>query len=78
MPAGDRPKNEPSPLAAGSRRLVLEIKVVYRPRKQVARLFRRIKRLRRIFTRYDRLDVLFRAFVTMALIWVFLNSVNRR
>jgi hypothetical protein len=40
-------------------------------------LFRRIKGFRRVFTRYDKLDVLFRAFVTVALIWLALLSVNR-
>jgi transposase len=45
-------------------------KALYRQRNQVERLFRRLKGFRRIFTRYDKLDVLFRAFVTFALIWL--------
>jgi hypothetical protein len=31
-------------------------------------LFRRIKAYRRVFTRYDKLDVVYAAFVSMALI----------
>ena len=41
---------------------------LYKQRNQVERLFRRIKRFRRIFTRYDKLDVIFLAFVYLALI----------
>lgn len=44
--------------------------VIYRERNHVERLFRRLKGFRRIFTRYDKLDVLFRSFVTFALIWL--------
>ncbi|OAM91714.1 transposase [Termitidicoccus mucosus] len=47
-------------------------KSLYRQRNHVERLFRRLKGFRRIFTRYDRLDVLFRCFVTSALIWLVL------
>ena len=43
-------------------------KQLYKQRNQVERLFRRIKRFRRIFTRYDKLDVVFLAFVYLALI----------
>jgi transposase len=43
---------------------------LYRERNQVERLFRRLKGFRRIFTRYDKLDLLFRAFVSFALIWL--------
>ena len=43
-------------------------KELYKLRKQVERLFRRIKRFRRIFTRYDKLDIIFLAFVYFALI----------
>ena len=43
-------------------------KELYKQRNQVERLFRRIKRFRRIFTRYDKLDVIFLAFVHIALI----------
>ena len=45
-------------------------KAVYRQRNHVERLFRRLKGFRRVFTRYDKLDVLFRSFVTFALIWL--------
>ena len=48
-------------------------KKLYRERNQVERLFRRLKGFRRVFTRYDKLDVLFRAFVTFALIWLALK-----
>jgi transposase len=47
-------------------------KAVYWQRNHVVRLFRRLKGFRRIFTRYDKLDVLFRSFVTFALIWLVL------
>jgi transposase len=47
---------------------------LYRRRNQIERLFRRLKGFRRVFTRYDKLDVLFRAFVLLALSWI---SVNR-
>ena len=43
-------------------------KQLYKQRNQVERLFRRIKRFRRIFTRYDKLDVIFLAFLYLALI----------
>jgi len=45
-------------------------KELYAQRNHVERLFRRLKAFRRIFTRYDKLDVLFRSFVTFALIWL--------
>ena len=45
-------------------------KAAYRQRNQVERLFRRLKGFRRIFTRYDKLDVIFRSFVSFALIWL--------
>ena len=47
---------------------------LYRRRNHIERLFRRLKGFRRVFTRYDKLDVLFRAFVLLALCWI---SVNR-
>jgi transposase len=34
----------------------------------VERLFRRLKAYRRIFVRYDKLDLIFLAFITLALI----------
>ena len=40
----------------------------YRQRNEVERLFRRIKAYRRVFTRYDKLDVMFAAFISVALI----------
>jgi transposase len=40
----------------------------YRRRNEVERLFRRLKAWRRVFTRYDKLDVMFAAFITIALI----------
>lgn len=40
----------------------------YRQRIEVERLFRRIKAYRRVFTRYVKLDVMFAAFVFIALI----------
>lgn len=39
----------------------------YRRRNEVERLFRRLKAWRRVFTRYDKLDVMFAAFITVAL-----------
>ena len=41
---------------------------IYKRRNEVERLFRRLKAYRRIFTRYDKLDVIFLAFITLALI----------
>ena len=43
-------------------------KEIYRRRNEVERLFRRIKHFRRVFTRYEKLDVMFIAFITVALI----------
>ena len=37
-------------------------------RNQIERLFRRIKDWRRVFTRYDKLDMMFAAFIIVALI----------
>ena len=44
-------------------------RVTYRRRNEVERLFRRLKGYRRVCTRYDKLDVLFLAFVHLALIF---------
>ena len=44
-------------------------RVVYRRRNEVERLHRRLKVYRRVFTRYDKLDVMFLAFVHLALIF---------
>ena len=41
---------------------------IYKRRNEIERLFRRLKSYRRIFTRYDKLDVIFLAFITLALI----------
>ena len=41
---------------------------MYRRRNEVERLYRRIKRFRRVFTPYEKLDVMFSAFITVALI----------
>ncbi len=46
----------------------------YRRRNEVERLFRRLKAWRRVFTRYDKLDVMFAAFITVALIAEALRS----
>ena len=43
-------------------------KALYRRRNEVERMFRRLKGWRRVFTRYDKLDVMFAAFITVALI----------
>ena len=42
---------------------------LYKKRNEVERLFRRLKRFRRVFTRYDKLDVMYIAFVMLALIF---------
>ena len=47
-----------------------------RRRNEVERLFRRLKGYRRVFTRYDKLDVMFLAFITLALIHDTLRNVN--
>ena len=41
---------------------------LYRKRNRIERLFRRLKAWRRVFTRYDKLDLMFAAFITVALI----------
>lgn len=52
-------------------------KVLYRRRNEVERLFRRLKGFRRIFCRYEKLDRHYVAFITLALIYELLRSVNR-
>ena len=42
---------------------------LYKRRNEIERFFRRLKRFRRIFTRYDKLDVMFHAFIFLALIY---------
>ena len=49
---------------------------IYKKRNEVERLFRRIKAYRRVYTRYDKLDIMFLAFITLALIHDGLRSVN--
>lgn len=41
---------------------------LYKRRNEIERLFGRIKRFRRVFTRYDKTDLMFAAFITVALI----------
>ncbi len=47
----------------------------YRRRNLVERFFRRLKRFRRIATRYDKLDVVFLAFINLAVIYDMLPSM---
>ena len=49
---------------------------IYKRRNEVERLFRRLKGYRRVFTRYDKLDMMFLAFITLALIHDTLRNVN--
>ena len=51
-------------------------RAMYRRRNEVERLFRRLKGFRRIFSRFDKLDVMFTAFIHIALIVDALISVN--
>ena len=48
-------------------------KELYKRRNEVERLFRRIKGFRRVFTRYEKLDVMYLAFLTLALIYIAIN-----
>ena len=48
---------------------------LYRRRNLVERFFRRLKRFRRIATRYDKLDVIFLAFIHLAVIYDLLPSM---
>lgn len=41
---------------------------LYKKRHEVERLFRRLKAFRRIFSRFEKLDVMFTAFIHVALI----------
>ena len=43
-------------------------RVLYRRRNEIERLFRRLKGYRRVFSRFDKLDVMFAAFILIALI----------
>ena len=51
-------------------------KALYRKCNEIERLFRRLKGFRRIFSRFDKLDVVFFAFLNLALIVEAYNSVN--
>jgi len=48
-------------------------KNLYKRRSEIERLFRRIKGFRRIFTRFEKLDIMFSAFIHIALIMNMLN-----
>lgn len=43
-------------------------KELYKRRNEVERVFRRLKGFRRVFTRFDKLDLMFAAFLLVALI----------
>jgi transposase len=43
-------------------------KALYRKRNEIGRLFRRLKGFRRIFSRFDKLDLVFIAFIYLALV----------
>lgn len=43
-------------------------KSTYKRRNEIERLFRRLKAFRRVFSRFEKLDVMFAAFVHIALI----------
>jgi transposase len=45
---------------------------LYKRRNEVERLFRKLKGFRRIFTRFEKLDVMFRAFLHLALAYLIL------
>jgi transposase len=50
---------------------------LYKKRNEVERLFRRLKAFRRIFSRFEKLDVMFIAFIHVALICdalIYLNT----
>jgi transposase len=49
---------------------------LYKRRNEVERFFRRIKGFRRVCTRYDKLNVIFTAFIYVAIIGITLRSVN--
>jgi len=48
----------------------------YKRRNEIERLFRRLKSFRRVFSRFEKLDLMFKAFIHIALITEILNSVN--
>jgi transposase len=47
-------------------------KELYKRRNEVERLFRKLKAFRRIFTRFEKLDVMFTAFLHLALAYLIL------
>ena len=49
---------------------------LYKKRNEVERLFRRLKSFRRIFSRFEKLDVMFIAFIHIALIFDGLLYLN--
>ena len=50
---------------------------LYKKRNEVERLFRRLKAFRRIFSRFEKLDVMFIAFIHVALVCDALIYLNR-
>lgn len=50
---------------------------LYKKRNEVERLFRRLKAFRRIFSRFEKLDLMFIAFIHVALICDALLYLNR-
>jgi len=51
-------------------------RAMYKRRNEIERLFRRLKGFRRIFSRFEKLDVMFIAFINLALIFEAMRSVN--
>jgi transposase len=49
---------------------------LYKQRNGIERFFRRLKAFRRVCTRYDKLDVMFSAFIYLAIISIVLRRVN--
>ena len=49
---------------------------LYKKRNEVERLFRRLKAFRRIFSRFEKLDVMFTAFIHVALVVDALLYIN--
>jgi transposase len=51
-------------------------RVLYKKRNEVERLFRRLKAFRRIFSRFEKLDLMYIAFIHVALIFDGLTYLN--
>jgi transposase len=51
-------------------------KELYKRRNEVERFFRRIKGCRRVCARHDKLDIMFTAFIYVALMVITVRSVN--